>query len=143
MTEADLRRLSPNEPWRVVRTRLRVQGVVPGPVETGQPSGHFTGTTGVTVYRGDAWPAKYRGNVLVGEVSWRWLFLVNVPLCLVPLLLGLRVVPHEGERTAAAREDRTRPSLGQQLALEQAPDPAHGHFRVPKVIASSEEKENF
>ncbi len=49
----------------------------------------------------------------------------------------------EGERTAATRADETRPSLGQQLALEQAPDPAHGHFRVPKVIASSEEKENF
>jgi aspartyl-tRNA(Asn)/glutamyl-tRNA(Gln) amidotransferase subunit C len=49
----------------------------------------------------------------------------------------------EGERTAASREDRTRPSLGQRLALEQAPDPAHGHFRVPKVIAGSEEKENF
>ena len=49
----------------------------------------------------------------------------------------------EGERTDAAREDLARPSLGQALALEQAPDPAHGHFRVPKVIASSEEKENF
>jgi aspartyl-tRNA(Asn)/glutamyl-tRNA(Gln) amidotransferase subunit C len=49
----------------------------------------------------------------------------------------------EGERTAAVREDRTRDSLGQTLALDQAPDPSHGHFRVPKVIASSEEKENF
>jgi aspartyl-tRNA(Asn)/glutamyl-tRNA(Gln) amidotransferase subunit C len=49
----------------------------------------------------------------------------------------------EGERTEAAREDEARPSLGQALALEQAPDPAHGHFRVPKVIASSEETENF
>ena len=49
----------------------------------------------------------------------------------------------EGERTAAAREDRTRPSLGQQVALAEAPDPAHGHFRVPKVIAGSEEKEDF
>ena len=49
----------------------------------------------------------------------------------------------EGERTEAVREDATRPSLGQQLALEQAPDPSHGHFRVPKVIAGSEEKENF
>ena len=49
----------------------------------------------------------------------------------------------EGERTEAAREDRTRPSLGQALALDQAPDPAHGHFRVPRVLASSEEKENF
>jgi aspartyl-tRNA(Asn)/glutamyl-tRNA(Gln) amidotransferase subunit C len=49
----------------------------------------------------------------------------------------------EGEQTAAVREDATRPSLGQALALEQAPDPSHGHFRVPKVIAGSEEKENF
>jgi aspartyl-tRNA(Asn)/glutamyl-tRNA(Gln) amidotransferase subunit C len=49
----------------------------------------------------------------------------------------------EGERTDAVRDDAARPSLGQALALEQAPDPSHGHFRVPKVIASSEEKENF
>jgi aspartyl-tRNA(Asn)/glutamyl-tRNA(Gln) amidotransferase subunit C len=49
----------------------------------------------------------------------------------------------EGARTAATREDHARPSLGQTLALDQAPEPSHGHFRVPKVIASSEEKENF
>jgi aspartyl-tRNA(Asn)/glutamyl-tRNA(Gln) amidotransferase subunit C len=49
----------------------------------------------------------------------------------------------EGERTRAAREDAALPSLGQALALEQAPDPAHGHFRVPKVIGGSEVKENF
>ena len=40
----------------------------------------------------------------------------------------------EGERTPAARDDTPRPSLGQQLALEEAPDPAAGHFRVPKVL---------
>ncbi len=49
----------------------------------------------------------------------------------------------EGERTPATREDDTRPSLGQRLALEQAPDPSHGHFRVPKVLGGSEVKENF
>jgi aspartyl-tRNA(Asn)/glutamyl-tRNA(Gln) amidotransferase subunit C len=43
----------------------------------------------------------------------------------------------------ATREDAVRPSLGQHLALEQAPAPSHGHFRVPKVLASSEEAENF
>jgi aspartyl-tRNA(Asn)/glutamyl-tRNA(Gln) amidotransferase subunit C len=40
----------------------------------------------------------------------------------------------EGERTDSSREDEVRPSLGQQLALDQAPDPASGHFRVPKVL---------
>src|SRR5260370_11417211 len=65
----NLKRLSPPEPWRVLRTRLRVAGEVPGPIETGKPGGHFTGATGVTVYRGDAYPKEYHGNVFVGEVA--------------------------------------------------------------------------
>ena len=40
----------------------------------------------------------------------------------------------EGERTESSRPDAVRPSLGQKLALEEAPDPASGHFRVPKVL---------
>lgn len=40
----------------------------------------------------------------------------------------------EGERTDSSREDAVKPSLGQRTALEEAPDPAHGHFRVPKVL---------
>jgi putative membrane-bound dehydrogenase-like protein len=64
-----LKRISRNEPWRIVRTRLRLAGVVPGPTETGQVSGHFTGTTGVTVYRGDAFPPEHRGTLFVGEVA--------------------------------------------------------------------------
>ncbi len=41
----------------------------------------------------------------------------------------------EGERTEAARDDAVRPSLGQTLALDEAPDAAANHFRVPKVIS--------
>jgi aspartyl-tRNA(Asn)/glutamyl-tRNA(Gln) amidotransferase subunit C len=40
----------------------------------------------------------------------------------------------EGERTLASRVDETAPSLGQKVALEEAPDPASGYFRVPKVL---------
>jgi aspartyl-tRNA(Asn)/glutamyl-tRNA(Gln) amidotransferase subunit C len=40
----------------------------------------------------------------------------------------------EGEATDSARDDAARPSLGQKLALDQAPDAASGHFRVPKVL---------
>src|SRR5205085_10100934 len=40
----------------------------------------------------------------------------------------------EGERTTVDRADEVQPSLGQELALDQAPDPASGHFRVPKVL---------
>jgi putative membrane-bound dehydrogenase-like protein len=63
-------RISPNEPWRVVRTRLRTTGIEPPhPTEGDRPSGYFSAASGVTVLRGDAWPAEYRGNVFVGEVS--------------------------------------------------------------------------
>ncbi len=41
----------------------------------------------------------------------------------------------EGERTETSRPDEVQPSLGQKLALDQAPDPAAGHFRVPKVLS--------
>ncbi|MFN2513633.1 MAG: Asp-tRNA(Asn)/Glu-tRNA(Gln) amidotransferase subunit GatC [Pyrinomonadaceae bacterium] len=40
----------------------------------------------------------------------------------------------EGERTDTARDDVVTPSLGQELALAEAPDAAAGHFRVPKVL---------
>ena len=40
----------------------------------------------------------------------------------------------EGEATTADRNDEVQPSLGQKIALDQAPDPAAGHFRVPKVL---------
>ena len=40
----------------------------------------------------------------------------------------------EGERTTTSREDEIEGSLGQKTALAEAPDPAAGHFRVPKVL---------
>jgi aspartyl-tRNA(Asn)/glutamyl-tRNA(Gln) amidotransferase subunit C len=40
----------------------------------------------------------------------------------------------EGERTDSARDDEVTLSLGQKLALAEAPDAANGYFRVPKVL---------
>lgn len=65
----DVFRISRVEPWRVLRTRLRSQGIVKGSDEGGKPAGFFTGATGVTIYRGDAWPDEYRGQAFVGEVA--------------------------------------------------------------------------
>jgi putative membrane-bound dehydrogenase-like protein len=68
--QAEVFRISPVEPWRIVRTRLRMSAKVPGPVEGGgRAAGYFTGATGVTIYRGDAWPAEYRGQAFVGDVG--------------------------------------------------------------------------
>lgn len=40
----------------------------------------------------------------------------------------------EGEATDPTRDDVVGPSLGQSLALAEAPDPASGYFRVPKIL---------
>lgn len=67
---ADVFRISPVEPWRIVRTRLRVKGLVPGPIEGGgTAAGYFTSATGITVYKGDAWPDEYYGNLIIGDVG--------------------------------------------------------------------------
>ncbi len=68
--QADVYRVSPVEPWRIVRTRLRVKGLVPGPVEGGgRPAGYFTSATGVTIYLGDAWPRTPHDMAIVGDVG--------------------------------------------------------------------------
>lgn len=77
--QADVFRISPVEPWRIVRTRLRTSGIVPGPVERGgKAAGYFTGATGVTICRGDIFPplgkggargGPLRGYAIVGDVG--------------------------------------------------------------------------
>lgn len=69
--QAEVFRISPVEPWRVVRTRLRVSGSVPGPIEGGgRAAGYFTGATGVTVVRGSAFAGdEMEGMLVVGDVG--------------------------------------------------------------------------
>ncbi|GAB5407193.1 MAG: c-type cytochrome [Aureliella sp.] len=53
--QAEVFRTSPVEPWRVVRTRLRTKGIVPGPVEGGgRAAGYFTGATGTYIVHHEA-----------------------------------------------------------------------------------------
>jgi putative membrane-bound dehydrogenase-like protein len=67
--QATVYRRSEVEPWRILRTNLRVTKQVPGLVEGGgRPSGYFTSATGVTIYRGDAMP-ELRGLAFVGDVG--------------------------------------------------------------------------
>ncbi|MDF1737665.1 MAG: c-type cytochrome [Verrucomicrobiales bacterium] len=67
---APVYRTSPDEPWRIVRTRWRVSGVVKGVVEGGgRVSGYFTSATGVHLYWGDAFGEDYRNNTFIGDVG--------------------------------------------------------------------------
>ncbi len=65
-------RISPPEPWRVVRTRQRVADpamLKRLPRTELFATGFFTSATGVTIYRGSAYPPEYRGNAFVGDVG--------------------------------------------------------------------------
>ncbi len=67
---AEVFRISPDEPWRIVRTRWRIAGTVPGGVEGGgRVSGYFTGATGTTIYRGDAYGAEFVNNSFTGDAG--------------------------------------------------------------------------
>ena len=65
-------RTSSAEPWRLVRTARRaadpeMRKKLP-PTEL-VPIGFFTSATGVTVYRGGAYPPEFRGDVFIGDVG--------------------------------------------------------------------------
>lgn len=63
-------RISPDEPWRIVRTRWRVSGVVKGAVEGGgRVSGYFTAGTGITIYTGDAYGPAFKDNAFIGDAG--------------------------------------------------------------------------
>ncbi len=65
-------RKSPAEPWRIVRTRRRAHDPEMQkrlPMTELVPIGFFTSATGVTIYRGDAYPPEFRGNAFIGDVG--------------------------------------------------------------------------
>ncbi|MBL9146604.1 MAG: c-type cytochrome [Verrucomicrobiaceae bacterium] len=67
---AEVFRISPDEPWRIIRTRWRIAGVVKGAVEGGgRVSGYFTGATGTTIYRGDAYGPDFVNNSFSGDAG--------------------------------------------------------------------------
>lgn len=65
-------RKSTAEPWRLVRTARRAADPEMAkrlpPTEL-VPIGFFTSATGITVYRGGAYPPEFQGNVFIGDVG--------------------------------------------------------------------------
>lgn len=65
-----LHRICEAETWRRIRSRLLEEGVaVTDTYEWDRIPGVFTSATGITIYRGDAWPEGFCGNAIVGEVA--------------------------------------------------------------------------
>ncbi len=85
---AEVYRTSGYEPWRELRTKWTVEGLLvrdenmnlqwqkPGgdrPVWQGgvgyDGGSYITSSSGITIYKGNAWPSKYRGSSFIGEPS--------------------------------------------------------------------------
>src|SRR5436190_15434955 len=65
--KAALYRISPEEPWRVMRPKWRVVGFEEGIEAGGRASGYFSAACGLTIYRGNAWPREYVGDAFVAD----------------------------------------------------------------------------
>jgi putative membrane-bound dehydrogenase-like protein len=70
--QAEVFRISPVEPWRTLRTEMRLSGASVGMLEGGgRASGYFTSATGITIYDGDQWPESdwLHGTSMLGIVA--------------------------------------------------------------------------
>jgi len=62
---AKLHRISPLEPWRVIRSKR----IVRADDEGRMPGGLFTSASGISIFRGSAWTKDHPGTLFVGEVA--------------------------------------------------------------------------
>lgn len=64
-----MRRISPPEPWRTLRAQRWSAIGKALPKSELVDAGYLTSASGVTSYRGDAYPPEFRGNLFLGEVA--------------------------------------------------------------------------
>ncbi len=62
-------RTSPPEPWRVLNAERQANSSEKTMYDATQATGYVTSSSGVTIYRGAAYPPEFAGNAFVGEVA--------------------------------------------------------------------------
>jgi putative membrane-bound dehydrogenase-like protein len=107
---AEVFRLSPDEPWRIIRTRWRIAGVVKGAVEGGgRVSGYFTGATGTTIYRGDAYGPEFVNNSFTGDAGGQLIHRKQIRYAEDGInLVGERPADEQGFEFAASKDTWVR-----------------------------------
>jgi EmrB/QacA subfamily drug resistance transporter len=68
--------------------------------ERGAAIGSWTAWSGVTTVIG-----PLIGGALIDSASWRWVFLINVPLVIVVLVLTAKAIPHTASQQPDAKVD--------------------------------------
>ncbi|MCA9134947.1 MAG: hypothetical protein KDA45_17380, partial [Planctomycetales bacterium] len=62
--------ISPPETWRSINAqRLAANTATKSPFDSTVPKGYITSSSGITLYRGAAYPEEYYGNAFIGEVA--------------------------------------------------------------------------
>ncbi len=105
---------------------------VPG--DRARAIGAWSGLSGIATAIG-----PFLGGFLVEQISWRWVFLINVPIAAVVILVTLRHVPESRDPAAAPSLDIPGATLG-VLALggvtyALVEQPSVGLTAVPVIVA--------
>ncbi len=77
------------------------------PADRGRVIGQWAGLGGIAAALG-----PFLGGVIVAHLSWRWIFLINVPVAVFVVLVAARHVPESRDPEAGRRFDVLGASLG-------------------------------
>jgi EmrB/QacA subfamily drug resistance transporter len=84
----------------LVPCSLAIISAVFAPEDRARAIGAWTGLTGVATAIG-----PFVGGSLIDQLSWRWVFAVNAPLCIAAAALATRHVPESSDLSAGRRID--------------------------------------
>jgi EmrB/QacA subfamily drug resistance transporter len=89
---------------------LAMQAASSAPGSNGSPSGRVVATVSLPIAIGPIL-GPVLGGVILNWLDWRWLFLVNVPVCAVGLYLAWRALPADTPARAGSRPKLDIPGL--------------------------------
>jgi EmrB/QacA subfamily drug resistance transporter len=85
----------------------------------------------------------FLGGVISGGPGWRWVFFVNIPVCVLDLILAFRLLPGERHRARLANFDFVGAILATSgmllliYAIVEAPSVGWGHARTIGELAGA------